>query len=476
MYGTAWAVDALIVAQAEIKAPVSGKAPPPRKAIHLSVPYLDNALSPAAASTVRAIRDNVPRLVREDLGQTIAGDNRDVRAAAKAVARYERAADQGYVMAHYNLGRALAEGAGVKRDFRRASENFSTAARLGNVPAMLRLAEFHLAGLGTPKDRVEALALYYVAASIDEQGAARARSLLALHLSHAQLEQARERAREIRAQMPRVDLVLQRTKEQDLLAAAANGDLDTVNSLIKEGVDANAINSLGRTGIIAAAWRGHYEVVKSLLEAGVDINAVDNQRGTALTWASVNGHPKIVELLLRESALIDARDTKGATPLIRAAWNGHDVVVKLLVDAGADVNAVDDSGNTAMDRATSMNERDIITILQSGPKRRGTLSMALLEDDDSSLGALAVLGHDGPGQDIIVDRANQLLQIGPGGGVQSRIATREELEALFGSVLTDMPPDPTKGENELPEDWLFILIGVLIALAIAALIWFFVFR
>lgn len=476
--GTAWAVDALIVAQADIKTKISGKAPPPRRAIHLSVPYLDNALSPAAASTVRAIRESVPRLVREDLGQTVAGDNRDVRAAAQAVARYERAADQGYVMAHYNLGRALAEGGGVKRNFRAAMQNFSTAARLGNVPAMLRLAEFHLAGLGTPKDRVEALALYYVAASIDEQSAERARSLLALHLNNAKLEEARERSREIRTQMPRIDLVLQRTKEQDLLAAAAEGDIAKVNGLIKDGVDANAINSLGRTGIIAAAWRGHYDVVKSLLEAGVDIDAVDNQGGTALTWAAVNGHTRIVALLLRESALVDARDNKGTTPLIRAAWNGHAVVVGLLMDAGADVNAADDSGNTAMDRATSMDERNIVQILQAGPTQKGTLAVALLENEDGGLGAVAILGQLGPGRDVVLDKANQLFEIDRSGGTKSRIATREELEALFGSVLTDLPPDPTKDDNDngLPEEWLIILIAALIVLAVAALIWFVIFR
>ena len=85
----------------------------------------------------------------------MARDERYRQAAALAVERYERAADQGYVMAQYNLGRALAEGRGVPRDYKKAVEFFRNAAQQGNVPAMPRLAEMHLAGLGTPENRVE---------------------------------------------------------------------------------------------------------------------------------------------------------------------------------------------------------------------------------------------------------------------------------------------------------------------------------
>ena len=69
-------------------------------------------------------------------------------------------------MATYNLGRALAEGRGVGRDNKKAVEFFRNAAQQGNVPAILPLAEMHLAGLGTLEDRVEAQALYSVAASL----------------------------------------------------------------------------------------------------------------------------------------------------------------------------------------------------------------------------------------------------------------------------------------------------------------------
>lgn len=339
------------------------------QAVHRSVPYLERPVSPAAAAAIRAVRQFEPRLVREDLGQVVARDNRYARAAARAVARYERAADQGYVMAHYNLARTLAEGRGVGRDYKRAFDSFRIAARLGNVPAILRLAEFHLAGLGGPVDRVEAQANYYVAAGIESQGAARAKALLSTHLDHAQLGQARRRAKALRAEMPALDLILQRSKEQKLLAAAAQGDLVLVTSLIKGGVDANAINALGRTSIIAAAWRGHHRIVRLLLDAGVEIDAADNQGRTALSWAAINGYPEIIGILLAEEALVDVRDDEGLTPLIRAAWNGHEKIVGALIDAAADVNAADDRGITALQRAEGQNERGIIARLRTAGAR-----------------------------------------------------------------------------------------------------------
>lgn len=338
-------------------------------AVHLMVPYLDRAVSPAAAAAIRAVRQYEQRIAREDRGQTVARDNRYTRAAVRAVARYERAADQGYIMAHYNLARSLAEGRGVDRDYPRAVESLRAGAQLGNVPAMLRLAEFHLAGLGAPEDRVEAQAIYYVAASLGSQGAARAKALLSTHLDNMQIQRARQRAHILRAAMPPIDLILQQGKEQDLLAAAAEGDLESVQALLKTGVDANAINVLGRTSIIAAAWRGHRHIVRLLADAGVDIDAADNRGRTALFWAAINGYPEIINILLREQALVDIRDDEGLTPLIRAAWNGHENVVAALIESAADVNAADDRGVTALQRAEAQGEKRIATQLRAAGAR-----------------------------------------------------------------------------------------------------------
>ncbi len=426
---------------------IDGRVQLPRQAIHLSIPYLERALSPAAATAIRAVRRHEPRMVREDFGQTVAQDSRYARAATRAVARYERAADQGYIMARYNLARALAQGRGIKRDLRRAMETFAMTAQQGNMAAMLRLAEFHLAGLVTPENRVEAQALYYVAASLKNEGAALARTMLALHLDNAQLELARKRSHAIRTAMPRLDLVMQRNREQELLTAAAEGDLEKVNALLQDGVDANAINALGRTSIVTAAWRGHYDVVRSLIEAGVEIDAADNQGRTALTWASINGHADIVALLLEEVALVDVRDEKGLTPLMRASWNGHEGIVKTLIDGGADINAADDSGMTALQRAEGVNERTIVALLSAGKGTGASEVLVLLANDDGKVGTLAMIGRGASGKDIVLNKAKQMVRIDSKGGIRRGIATDADLLREFGKILASLPAKPAAAKS-----------------------------
>ncbi|MBT4045191.1 MAG: hypothetical protein HOK21_25800 [Rhodospirillaceae bacterium] len=335
----------------------------PHQAVHHRVPYLDRPVKPAAAAAIRAVRTHEPRIVREDLRQTATGDDRHHRAAERAVTRYKRAANQGYVMAQYNLARALAEGRGTARDNKQAVVNFKKAVKQGNVPAMLRLAEMHLAGLGTPEDRVEAQALYYIAASIENRGAAQAKIMLAPHLDESQLGQARKRAKDLRAKMPDMDLVELSSKEAALLAAAAQGDLEIIKASLAAGVDANGINEAGRTALIVAAWRGHYGVLQTLLDTGVDIDAADFRGRTALSWAAINGYPEIARFLLQEFVSVDVRDDSGLTPLMRAAWNGHEDIVDELIAHQANVNAADDQGITALQRAKAQNEISIVARL-----------------------------------------------------------------------------------------------------------------
>lgn len=455
-----------------------------QRAVHLSVPYLEKAVTPAASAAIRAVRQHDPRIVREDLGQTVARDHRYIRAAQKAVARYERAADQGFIMARYNLARALAEGRGIKRDYRRALAGFRLAAEQGNVPAMLRLAEFYLAGLGTPEDRVEAQALYYVAAGIQNRGASLAKAMLAKHLQNSQLEQARERAREIRARMPALDLILQRGREQELLVAAAEGDVDKVQGLLRDGVDANAINVLGRTAIISAAWRGHHRIVREFLNAGVEIDAADNQGRTALTWAAINGYPNIVDTLLEEAALVDVRDDKGLTPLIRAAWNGHEKIVRFLIENGANISAADDRGIDALQRALAQNERGIAALLRAGPKElvrlRGEI-IVLLTDDNDKIGAPAVIGGVAGDKDIVLDQATQMIRFGTDGKIEKGFASQAFLEKEFGKILASLPETTDNNgkrrtraaiDDGLPDYVVYGLLFVLIIMLFAGVRWF----
>ncbi len=348
-----------------------------RRPIHRKVPYLDRPIKPSAAGAIRAARNNEPRMGHEDDGYAMSKEDRNSRAAKKAAERYERAADRGYVMAQYNMARALAEGRGVPKDKKRAEEFFRNAARQGNVPAMLRLAEMKLAGGGESEDdgkgkgeeMLEAHVLYSLAANLGSKGAAKAKAMLGAHMELAKLEESRRRTRAMREMMPPMDLSNQPQKEQDLQLSAAEGNLEAVEELLQSGVDANAIDDEGRTPMIMAAWRGHHRVLRSLLDAGVDINAADNQGRTALSWAAINGYRGIIKTLLREAALVDVRGEGGLTPLMRAAWNGYEDIVADLIASKADVHVTDNYGINALRRAKSQEETQIIALLRAAGAR-----------------------------------------------------------------------------------------------------------
>ena len=63
-------------------------------------------------------------------------------------------------------------------------------------------------------------------------------------------------------------------KKGDLIAAAQNTDLKTVQKLIKSGVDVNSVDKYGKTALWIAVQKQDTEMVKFLLANGADVNVV----------------------------------------------------------------------------------------------------------------------------------------------------------------------------------------------------------
>jgi ankyrin repeat protein len=61
--------------------------------------------------------------------------------------------------------------------------------------------------------------------------------------------------------------------KRPLLEAAKQGDAETVNVLMKTGVDVNAQDEEGSTALTYAAERDYTEIVNTLIAAGADVNA-----------------------------------------------------------------------------------------------------------------------------------------------------------------------------------------------------------
>jgi ankyrin repeat protein len=151
--------------------------------------------------------------------------------------------------------------------------------------------------------------------------------------------------------------------DQDLIAAAGNGDLARVAALLKRGANVNGrdaeglldivklaaaagaeprlTNRYGGTALIPAAERGHVEVVDWLLaNTKVDVNHVNRLGWTALLEAIVLSdgglrHRRIVASLIGHGADVNLPDREGRTPLYHARSRGYAEIRALLEAAGA---------------------------------------------------------------------------------------------------------------------------------------------
>ena len=141
------------------------------------------------------------------------------------------------------------------------------------------------------------------------------------------------------------------TLDQQLIEAAARGELALVKTLLDQGADLNTKDEYGRTALTEAAGRGDLETVRLLLDKGADLNTNASSGWPALTEAAGRGDLETVRLLLDKGAPVDAKDRNGSTALMQAAVHGpkgRPEVVRLLLDKGVDLNAKDKQGWTAL--------------------------------------------------------------------------------------------------------------------------------
>ena len=181
--------------------------------------------------------------------------------------------------------------------------------------------------------------------------------------------------------------------------AHATNDQDTIDLLLKNGLDLTALDKYGTSYLILSCNLGaSLEMTKFLLQRGAAVNlqspkngysalhySVENKRNdiieellrvsdiqinnkdhcgfTSLMLACKLDNEMAVKLLLRNGADINERSTRGNNALLWTVHNGNVALTKLLLENGANIKATDDFGNNAFIKSCRYGNRAICELL-----------------------------------------------------------------------------------------------------------------
>ncbi len=149
--------------------------------------------------------------------------------------------------------------------------------------------------------------------------------------------------------------------------------------------------------LIKAARDGDLASVNAIIKCGASLDASDSFGYNALHWAARYGHADVVNALVNNGASLNDKSNFSNTSLHSAAIYGHADVAKILIDKGADINLVGESGLTALGLATREGHPAIAIMLESASQRlsangsgRRSAIMTLLDENDSLRSRLGI--------------------------------------------------------------------------------------
>jgi len=120
-------------------------------------------------------------------------------------------------------------------------------------------------------------------------------------------------------------------RDQELVSAVREGDIERARKLLNSKADANAIDSDGTPALVWAGTCGNYVLVRMLLAAGASPDLQDGKKRTALFYAATGPTVKDRERYRTKQELLDAEES-----------------VQLLLK-GTDLTLKDDDGKTALE-------------------------------------------------------------------------------------------------------------------------------
>ena len=120
--------------------------------------------------------------------------------------------------------------------------------------------------------------------------------------------------------------------------AVRQGHTDILQDLLSRGIDANARDRHGQTGLMLAAHAGHLDAVQLLIDHGAKLNVTAKFGLSAVMLAVIAGHKEIAQALARAGVDLTLRGTgapgfAGKTAADLAAERGwNDLAIELAPD------------------------------------------------------------------------------------------------------------------------------------------------
>ncbi len=139
-----------------------------------------------------------------------------------------------------------------------------------------------------------------------------------------------------------------RRASDDLLRAAARGDVDGAARALDGGADIEARDEHLRSPLLLAAAADHVDVARLLVERGADPDALDDRSDTPWLVTGVTGSVEMLEVLLPAGPDMTIRNRYGGISVIPASERGHVDYVRRVVQTPIDVNHVNNLGWTAL--------------------------------------------------------------------------------------------------------------------------------
>ncbi|KAI9555115.1 hypothetical protein GHT06_017630 [Daphnia sinensis] len=137
-----------------------------------------------------------------------------------------------------------------------------------------------------------------------------------------------------------------------LHAAACNGKVACIRLLLQASpAEIDEKDANGRTPLHLAALCQSAESVAELLENGAKYDVLDQTKETPLHSAAFKCRQSIdvVELLILKGANVNAQNEKGQTPLHFAAINGNSKLAAFLIESGTDFSIQNQEGKSSLE-------------------------------------------------------------------------------------------------------------------------------